>query len=497
MAICYNDAIAGWSHNSNAGEVLEGNNCLVYKKWYIDLMLKWHRQDKVSDKEILRNNAAYDIQHNRNPYIDHPELAEYVWGDQMGNLWYEQGATSPAIGSPANGSVIDFGTTSVGMPLVKNVYVKGVLLTQDLTVTVTGEGFSCSTSTITAAQAVAGTTISITFSNDEVKTATGKLSIAGSEAATEVTLRATSSLVALHTPVATPATQLTATSFQANWNGVNGAESYTLYVNAKGAEPQPGEMLLDEDMSNGATTWTTEGKTYNESDCLRLGTAGGTGSVISPALNLASSNGKVTVKTVAKYYGNDKGAKMKVSVVNAGGDVLDSKTFEVAGSNAEYVAVLTGNASADNRIKIENVVNKKRILLKGIKVYAGEAGVNAPAHKSTETGDATKRVITGITATGYVVSDLTENGAFEYYVKAVRGNEETAASNVIEVKLRNIVQLQGDVNQDEKVDMNDVATLINKILDTENYADNLCDIDNDGKIDVSDVTALINLILNN
>ena len=37
----------------------------------------------VSKKEIDRNNAIYAIQHNRNPYIDYPALAEYIWGDKQ------------------------------------------------------------------------------------------------------------------------------------------------------------------------------------------------------------------------------------------------------------------------------------------------------------------------------------------------------------------------------------------------------------------------------
>lgn len=45
------------------------------------LLLKWHRQDPVSDKERLRNNAVHSIQGNRNPFIDYPILAEYIWGN--------------------------------------------------------------------------------------------------------------------------------------------------------------------------------------------------------------------------------------------------------------------------------------------------------------------------------------------------------------------------------------------------------------------------------
>lgn len=55
--------------------------------WTVNLFLKWHRQDPVSQKEIDRNNAIEVHQKNRNPFIDHPELAEFIWGDLMGSPW--------------------------------------------------------------------------------------------------------------------------------------------------------------------------------------------------------------------------------------------------------------------------------------------------------------------------------------------------------------------------------------------------------------------------
>jgi len=52
------------------------------RPWATDMMLKWSRNDTVSSKEINRNNIIYsDFQHNRNPYIDYPELAELVFGE--------------------------------------------------------------------------------------------------------------------------------------------------------------------------------------------------------------------------------------------------------------------------------------------------------------------------------------------------------------------------------------------------------------------------------
>lgn len=58
------------------------------KDWALKLLLRWHRQDPVSDKERARNNAVESIQHNRNPFIDYPELVEYIWGDRTGEQFY-------------------------------------------------------------------------------------------------------------------------------------------------------------------------------------------------------------------------------------------------------------------------------------------------------------------------------------------------------------------------------------------------------------------------
>ena len=59
------------------------------------LMLKWHREDPVSEKEMKRNNAIYAHQNNRNPFIDYPELVEYIWGNKKG-----QSVTISVLDSP-------------------------------------------------------------------------------------------------------------------------------------------------------------------------------------------------------------------------------------------------------------------------------------------------------------------------------------------------------------------------------------------------------------
>lgn len=50
----------------------------------VALLMKWHRDDPVSEKEIKRNNGIEEKQGNRNPFIDYPYLAEYIWGERSG-----------------------------------------------------------------------------------------------------------------------------------------------------------------------------------------------------------------------------------------------------------------------------------------------------------------------------------------------------------------------------------------------------------------------------
>jgi endonuclease I len=81
MATRYENLVASWTSNANT-EMLGGNPYLAFSPWAKQLLLEWSRLDPVSAKEIARNNVIYtNFQHNRNPYIDFPSLAEYVWGD--------------------------------------------------------------------------------------------------------------------------------------------------------------------------------------------------------------------------------------------------------------------------------------------------------------------------------------------------------------------------------------------------------------------------------
>ncbi|MDE6630743.1 MAG: endonuclease, partial [Bacteroidales bacterium] len=86
MVTRYEDEVADWDTVTNGkGEkscvVCNGTSTQAMQDWAVAMFLEWHRLDPVSQKEIDRNDSIYTIQHNRNPFIDFPELVEKIWGD--------------------------------------------------------------------------------------------------------------------------------------------------------------------------------------------------------------------------------------------------------------------------------------------------------------------------------------------------------------------------------------------------------------------------------
>jgi endonuclease I len=77
MSTRYYTEDTGWP----GGDATTGSQL---KPWALTMMLAWSAQDPVSQKETDRNNAVYLIQHNRNPFIDHPEYAQEIWGPNAG-----------------------------------------------------------------------------------------------------------------------------------------------------------------------------------------------------------------------------------------------------------------------------------------------------------------------------------------------------------------------------------------------------------------------------
>lgn len=133
MATCYQDYT--WKYTY----MVTNSSWQTLNQWSINLLLKWSREDPVSDKEVARNDAVYKIQNNRNPFIDNPLLAEYIWGSHYGEAFYvdqsgEEPQGEPMLITPNLETVIEMGEVAIGKSLSMIVFVKGQYLKEDLSV---------------------------------------------------------------------------------------------------------------------------------------------------------------------------------------------------------------------------------------------------------------------------------------------------------------------------------------------------------------------------
>lgn len=80
MATAYQDYV--WTGDV-ALESLQQGNYPTLKQWAYNLYIEWAKADNVDETERTRNDAVSNIQGNRNPYVDFPNLMDYVWGDSV------------------------------------------------------------------------------------------------------------------------------------------------------------------------------------------------------------------------------------------------------------------------------------------------------------------------------------------------------------------------------------------------------------------------------
>lgn len=117
MVTCYEQKVGSWSC-----DMLSGNTYHALSSWAEELLLRWAEADPVSQKEIDRNNAVYEIQGNRNPFVDYPGLERYVWGDLAGTAFsYDNYQEPTAVVVPTvDVEVVDV-YTSTGVKLRSGV----------------------------------------------------------------------------------------------------------------------------------------------------------------------------------------------------------------------------------------------------------------------------------------------------------------------------------------------------------------------------------------
>ncbi len=416
VATRYESKVTGWASNgSSANEILAGNTYPVFKTWFYTMLIQWSTQDPVSQKEINRNNAVFAAQKNRNPYIDHPELVDYIWGSKKGQAWSATGGTYPTLATPSAGTVIDFGKIAYQQSAGSSLMISASNLTGDLTFALSGTNaanFSLTTNTITKSQAEAGYNLTINYKALTVGAQTATLTISGGGiTTTTVSLKATSSDEFL----ALPATNISSTGFNANWTSSATATGYALNVftlqSSGGTQTQ---TLLEDDIAS-LTAWTASGYTTATelASNVRLASSGNFGAITSAAFDMSSPT---TLLVRAKQYSNDAGAKL---TIKANGDSVTSLVTTAA--NQDFTVNIPAK-TATSSIALSAV--------KGARVYVDYV-------KLTTQG----AIQTPIPVNGYPanvgnvltseVSLLTPNTTY-YYTITAQGNS-AAVSNQIQL----------------------------------------------------------------
>jgi endonuclease I len=87
MVTRYQAEQPSWEALQPTGDVvMDGTTWPSVEPAYLQMLISWHNADPVSAKEIERNNEVFGYQHNRNPFIDHPEFVGMIWGSACSAL---------------------------------------------------------------------------------------------------------------------------------------------------------------------------------------------------------------------------------------------------------------------------------------------------------------------------------------------------------------------------------------------------------------------------
>lgn len=409
------------------GVATSGQGALVFTStypyitgWQLDMLLRWHKKDPVSPKELDRNEAVYDSrQGNRNPFIDYPELVDLIFGDSRNIPFMPDGGDALYIEAPRNGSTVDMGIASVNSssPVTVQLSVRGRNIESAVSVEVGGndsECFSVNRRELTADEVNNGTTVELAYRSSVVGSHEAVLEISGGGLKSPIIVNLKGQ--AIDDFVALPAKDITENSFVAAWTPKSEATDYELnvwYDDYSSSVPE--KDILDVTFSSKPDSWTYEGYTAVESGKLRLGSGKDDGSAISPVVDLSADDVSITVE--ASPYRTTDNSVLYILVDDEPVDEISLPE----GTVTKTIPFKGGTKSSKITFKAEK---DHRVYLHSVKVKSG--------------GGSTPVVLDGYPrrvgdVNEYMVSDLTPAVQYHYTVTPYIGEEAQSVSNTISV----------------------------------------------------------------
>ena len=105
MVTCYEDKVSDW-HSDML--IVPADKYQPFSLWAINMLLRWAKNDPVSDVEKKRNEGVYGVQKNRNPFVDYPGLEQYIWGSKKNESFSYSSYVEPTE------YVIEYGSSGGG-----------------------------------------------------------------------------------------------------------------------------------------------------------------------------------------------------------------------------------------------------------------------------------------------------------------------------------------------------------------------------------------------
>ncbi len=506
------------SYTSGTGSVVfTSSSYLGLTTWAINQLLEWHRNDPVSTLETNRNDAVYGIQRNRNPFVDYPELVEYIWGNMKGNAWTPGGVTptpTPTLTSPVSGSTVNVGTNT-GNGVSKSITVKGANLTKALTVSVSGLGFSVAPTSISATNANNGTTITVTY-NGTATTATGTLTITSSELSTT-----TVNLTASYNSGGSvePGEEIIET-----WEGCSTGGYWTQAVNGKAFSWQftdAGIWGTDADKKNNSLSCRL-GKTSTSCIEMTEDVADGASKVTfyagnwssseaSPTLQLQySTNGGSTWTTVGTCSPTTTWKQYSFDMNVTGNVRFRIKQTAGARLNIDDIAITTNNSAPQPEPTLSITPVGQMEAEQGGESSIVSATVSADNNTENITLRVTGNFQISLNRTSWANTLTLDPTGEVFYVRLANTStagdyEGTLTASTSRVSAHADVEgtvnpktvKPGDVNMDGTVSIADVSTLIDYLLsgNVDPFDELAADVNLDTEITIADVSSLIDMLL--
>lgn len=427
--------------------MMNNNTYPVWKPWAVELLMKWHRQDPVSEKEQARVEAVYNIQGNRNPFIDYPELVYHIWGADTTQIFPFPNETEAFLLSPRRGATLDFGVILQNDSRSQTLHIQGVNINSELQFSLTRNhpAFALSFSSITSSQAFGGADLGISFTPQSPGMARDTLLVHGGGLAEM--LRIPISALASSDFITLEPREVTPVGATLRWIADPQATGYRVSVYQ--GDLQAGDLFISSYVEGSSWNKALEifngtGRTIDLSNYSLQKQSDGTGnfgSTVKLSGTLENNNSYAIVHRKSTNLDLQSKAQLfDTLVLNMNGNdaialVRNGVTIDMVGH---------ANAGADVVWGLDLTLRRKPGITHPVSAYNPAEWTTWPVDTwdmlgkhSMETASESRYILQDLPVgniTSYAATSLMPENTYTYRIEAIKANENIAAINTMQLR---------------------------------------------------------------